>query len=337
MGLRLAVVGATGAVGRIMVRLLEERGFPADEVRFLASGRSAGRTLEFRGKTCVVEELTPDSFRGVDLVVSSTPDDVAGRYLPHAVRHGAVVVDESAYFRMDPDVPLVVPEVNPEAIERHRGIIASPNCSTIQLVVALKPLHDRARVRRVLVATYQAASGAGKQAAEELYAQLRQALKGENVTTEQFAHQLALNLIPQIGSFRDAGFTSEELKMMRETQKIFDDPTIQVCATCVRVPVANAHAEAVFVETDRPVSVGEAREWFERAPGVKLFDDTEAGQYPMPIDVSGTDEVWVGRIRKDPTHPHGLAFWCVADNLRKGAATNAIQIAELVAQKLVRA
>ncbi len=337
MGLTLAVVGATGAVGRIMVQLLEQRAFPAERVRFLASRRSAGSTVAFRGEQHVVEELTPDSFHGVDLVVSSTPDEVAGQYLPLAVKAGAVVVDESAYFRMDPSVPLVVPEVNPQAIERHQGIIASPNCSTIQLVVALKPLHDRARVKRVLVATYQAASGAGKRAAEELFAQAHQALRGEAVRAEEFPHQLAFNLIPQVGSFRDAGFTSEELKMMRETQKIFDDPTIQVCATCVRVPVANAHAEAVFVETERPVSVGEARQWFERAPGVRLFDDVEAGQYPMPIQVSGTDEVWVGRIRKDPTHPHGLAFWCVADNLRKGAATNAVQIAELVARKLVQA
>ncbi len=334
MGLTLGVVGATGAVGRIMVRLLEERHFPAERVRFFASPRSAGQKISFRGRDIEVEPLNPDSFRGIDLVVSSTPDDVAGEMLPHAVKAGAVVVDESAYFRMHEDVPLVVPEVNPGAIERHKGIIASPNCSTIQLVVALKPLHDVAKVRRVRVATYQAASGAGRRAAEELTAQTRALIEGREVTAREFAHQLAFNLIPQIGSPREEGFTSEEVKMARETKKIFEDPTIEVCATCVRVPVANAHSEVVFVETERAVTVEEARKLFSAAPGIRVVDDVAAGQYPMPLQVSGTDEVYVGRIRRDPCSPNGLVFWCVADNLRKGAATNAIQIAEILAAKL---
>lgn len=334
MGLTLAVVGATGAVGRIMVQLLEERDFPAERVRFLASSRSAGKKILFRGREVEVEPLTPESFRDVDLVVSSTPDEVAGEMLPHAVRAGAIVVDESAFFRMHEDVPLVVPEVNPEAIDQHKGIIASPNCSTIQLVVALKPLHDAARVTRVRVATYQAASGAGRRAAEELIEQTRALLEGRDVVPREFAYQLAFNLIPQIGGPRDEGFTSEETKMARETQKIFADPTIQVCATCVRVPVANAHSEAVFVETERPIDPAEARELWEKAPGVKLVDDLSNKQYPMPLEVSGTDDVYIGRIRRDPCSPNALAFWCVADNLRKGAATNAIQIAEILAARL---
>jgi aspartate-semialdehyde dehydrogenase len=333
MGLRVAVVGATGAVGRIIVRLLEERDFPVQEVKFLASGRSRGATMVFRGRSYPVEEAKPESFYGMDLVLSSTPDEVAGRLLPEALRAGATVVDESAYFRMHDDVPLVVPEVNPDAIQEHHRLIASPNCSTIQLAVALKPLQEAARLRRVLVATYQAASGAGRRAAEELLEQTRDWLQNRPLRAQEFPHPLAFNCIPQIGSPREGGFTSEEVKIVRELRKIFADPNLPVCATCVRVPVANAHSEAVFVETERPLSLSEAQELFRSAPGVVFLDDLPNRRYPMPLEVSGRDEVFVGRLRQDPTHPHGLAFWCVADNLRKGAATNAVQIAELLVQK----
>ncbi|MBI2825720.1 MAG: aspartate-semialdehyde dehydrogenase [Planctomycetia bacterium] len=326
----IAVVGATGAVGRIIRDLLEERDFPHARVKFLASKRSAGAKLRFRGREHTVEELTPDAFEGVDLAIGSTPDEVARDFAPWAVERGAIVVDESGYWRMDPKVPLVVPEVNRDAIQRHQGIIASPNCSTTQLVVALKPLHDAARVRRVVVSTYQATSGAGVSGQRDLEQGTRARLAGQEHQREAFAHDIAFNLIPQIGSHKHAGYTSEEMKMVHETRKIMEDDSIQICATCVRVPVSNCHSESVLVETERAITPEEARDLFAAAPGIAVVDDLAAKQYPMPLECDGRDEVFVGRIRADLSHPKGLTFWCVSDNLRKGAATNAVQIAELL-------
>jgi len=326
----LAVVGATGAVGSIVRRLLEDRRFPLQSIKFLASQRSAGSTLQFCGETHTVELLSPDSFDSVDLVIASTPDDVAAEFVPWAVQRQAVVVDESGYFRMMEHVPLVVPEVNPEAIENHQGIISSPNCSTTQMVVAMKPLHDAAGIRRVLVSTYQATSGAGQAGERELLDSTRAALEGDSYQCSAFSHPIAFNLIPQIGSMKYQGYTSEEMKMVHETHKIFDDESIKICPTCVRVPVANCHSESITIETERRVSADEARELFAAFPGVTVVDDLAQGKYPMPADGSGKDDVFVGRIREDLSCENGLTFWCVSDNLRKGAATNAVQIAELL-------
>ncbi|HEY4310529.1 MAG TPA: aspartate-semialdehyde dehydrogenase [Pirellulales bacterium] len=327
----VAIVGATGAVGRIIRDLLEERNFPLDRIKFLASKRSAGSKITFRGTEHTVEELTPDSFRGVDLAIGSTPDETARDFAPWAVERGTVVVDESGYWRMDPKVPLVVPEVNPADAFKHQGIIASPNCSTTQLVVALKPLHDAARVRRVVVSTYQATSGAGVAGQRDLEQGTRSKLNNEVHRYETFSHDIAFNLIPQIGSHKQAGYTSEEMKMVYETRKILGDDSIQVCPTCVRVPVSNCHSESILVETERPLSADEARELFAAAPGIAVIDDLAANQYPMPLTCDGRDEVFIGRIRQDISGGNGVAFWCVSDNLRKGAATNAVQIAELLA------
>jgi aspartate-semialdehyde dehydrogenase len=330
----IALVGATGAVGRIVLQQLQERGFPYKQLRLLASVRSAGTTVQFNGQAIKVELLEPSAFKGVDLVIASTPDEVAMEFVPWAVKAGAVVVDESGYFRMDPTVPLVIPEVNPEAIERHRGIISSPNCSTTQMVVALAPLHRAARVRRVVVSTYQATSGAGLSGNDELIESTRSALNNEALAPSVFAHPIAFNLIPQIGNEKHAGYTSEEMKMVYETRKIMGDDSIQVCPTCVRVPVAFGHSESILVETERPLSVEEARELFSAAPGVTLVDDLASKRYPMPRDCEGKDDVFVGRIRKDISGGNGIAFWCVSDNLRKGAATNAVQIAELLVKSV---
>lgn len=327
----VAIVGATGAVGRIMLQLLEERNFPAENYKFLASARSAGKPLTFRGKTYTLEELRPAAFVGCDLVISSTPDDVAAEHLPAAVAAGAIVIDESGYWRMKPDVALVIPEINPEAALNAKGIIASPNCSTTQLAVALKPLHDAARVRRVIVSTFQAVSGAGLQGTRDLLEGTAAHLAGKPHTCEVFTHPIAFNAIPQIGGFKDEGYTSEEMKLVHETRKILGDASIQVNATCVRIPVANCHSETITVETERPLSPAEARTLFAAFPGIVVIDDPATGRYPMPSDCSGRDEVFIGRIRRDLSHPNGLSFWCVSDNLRKGAATNAVQIAELLA------
>jgi aspartate-semialdehyde dehydrogenase len=327
---RLTVVGATGAVGRLVLRLLEEREFPYETISFLASARSAGKTVTFKGREHSIEVLGPDAFREGDLVIASTPDDTAREFAPWAVERGAVVVDESGAWRMDPKVPLVVPEVNADAVRTHQGIIASPNCSTTQMVVAMKPLHEAARIRRVVVSTYQAASGAGLAGARELEAGARSSLNGGDYQYETFAHPLAFNLIPQIGSPKHEGYTSEEMKMVWETQKIFGDDSIQVCPTCVRVPVANCHSESILVETERKLTVEEARKLFAAAPGITLVDDLAAKEYPMPLTCNNQDDVFIGRIREDLSSPNGLAFWCVSDNLRKGAATNAVQIAELL-------
>jgi aspartate-semialdehyde dehydrogenase len=329
----IAIVGATGAVGRIIVRLLGERKFPARRVKFLASKRNAGTKITFRGEQHVVEELCPESFDGVDLAIGSTPDEVARDFAPWAVERGCIVVDESGYWRMDPKVPLVVPEVNPDALDDHQGIIASPNCSTTQLVVALKPLDDAARVRRVVVSTYQATSGAGLAGSRELETATKAKLAGEAARPETFAHPIAFNLIPHIGGEKYLGYTSEEMKMVRETQKILGNDQIQVCPTCVRVPVSNCHSESVLVETERKLSVEEARKLFAAFPGIVVIDDLANKSYPMPLSCDDRDEVFVGRIREDLSSDRGIAFWCVSDNLRKGAATNAVQIAELLAAR----
>ncbi len=329
----IAIVGATGAVGTIIRQLLEERKFPAKNVKFLASARSAGTKLTFYGREVTVEELRPEAFVGVDLAIGSTPDEVARDFAPWAVERGCVVVDESGYWRMDDKVPLVIPEVNPEAAFEHQGIISSPNCSTTQLVVALKPLHDAARVKRVVVSTYQATSGMGVSGSAELLESSKKHLANEPFVPTAFAHPIAFNLIPQIGSAKHLGYTSEEMKMVHETRKILGDDSIQVCPTCVRVPVSNCHSESVLVETDRKLSVSEARELFAAFPGIKVVDDLASKSYPMPSSCDNLDDVFIGRIREDLSSDTGIAFWCVSDNLRKGAATNAVQIAELLASR----
>lgn len=328
----MALVGATGAVGRIMVQMFDERPPVAKQVRFLASARSVGTKIRFKGQEHAVELLEPNAFKGVDLVVASTPDEIAAEFLPGALAAGCKVIDESGYFRMKPDVALVIPEINPQDALNARGMIASPNCSTTQMVMALKPLHDAAKVKRVVVSTYQAVSGAGLEGTNDLIEGTKAYLAGGQYAQKAFKSPIPFNAIPQIGSFKDDGFTSEELKMVHETRKILGDQSIQVCATCIRIPVANCHSETVLVETERPVSVAEAKDLFSRFPGLTVVDEHQPGGYPTPADCTGSDLVFIGRIRKDPTHPNSLTFWCVSDNLRKGAATNAVQIAELLAK-----
>lgn len=329
----VAVIGATGAVGSIILELLEKRDFPAKQFRLLASARTAGTKISLKGQEITVEELTPESFEGVDLVIASTPDDTAAEFLPHAVNAGSKVIDESGYWRMNPEVALVVPEINPEDALNAKGIIASPNCSTTQMVVALKPLHDAAKVKRVIVSTYQATSGAGLQGNRDLEAGSRAHLADEDYAYQAFAYPIAFNAIPQIGGHKEDGYTSEEMKMVYETRKILGDESILVSPTCVRIPVANCHSEVITVETERPVSPEEARELFSNFPGITVVDDLDEKQYPMPSTCDGSDEVFIGRIRKDISNPNGLNFWCVSDNLRKGAATNAVQIAELLSKQ----
>jgi aspartate-semialdehyde dehydrogenase len=327
----LAVVGATGAVGRIIVDMLVARKFPARRIKLLASPRSAGRPMHAGGATFDVEVLGPDSFKGVDVAIGSTPDEVAAEFVPWAVEQGTVVVDESAFYRMNPEVPLVIPEVNPEAIATHKGIIASPNCSTTQMVMVMKPLHDAARVTRVIVSTYQAVSGAGLSASKELEQATAGWLAGTAEPSDIFPHPIAANLIPQIGSPRPNGFTSEEMKMVLETRKILGDESIAVSATCVRVPVANGHSESILIETEKKLSAAEATRLLAAFPGIVVEDDLAAKRYPQPRTATGRDEVFVGRIREDLSCANGIALWCVSDNLRKGAATNAVQIAEYLA------
>ncbi|WP_417850501.1 aspartate-semialdehyde dehydrogenase [Thalassoglobus sp.] len=330
----VAVVGATGAVGQIVRRLLEERNFPAEKFRFLASARSAGTKVTFKGEEHTIEELTKDCFAGSDLVIASTPDDIAQEYLPSAVEAGCKVIDESGYWRMKEGVALVIPEVNPQDALDAKGIIASPNCSTTQMVLALKPLHDAAKVKRVIVSTYQATSGAGVQGTADLFDGSKAFLSGEKYDYKAFAHPIAFNCIPQIGGEKADGYTSEELKMLYETRKILGDDSILVNPTAVRVPVANCHSESITVETERPISPQEARELFEAFPGIQVIDDLPNSAYPLPSTCDGSDLVYIGRIRKDISNPNGLSFWCVSDNLRKGAATNAVQIGELLAKNL---
>lgn len=327
--LNVAVVG-TGAVGQTMLQVLGERNFPVGKLKVLATSRSAGKTVIFKGEEYTIEETTPDSFEGIDLALFAG-GEASKLFAREAVKRGAVVIDNSSTFRLDPEVPLVVPEVNPQDVRWHKGIIANPNCSTIQMVVALKPLHDVARIKRIVVATYQAVSGAGQEAMEELRQQSAQILAGEQeVKGTVFPHQIAFNCLPHIDVFLDNGYTKEEMKMVYETQKIMGDPSIRVTATTVRVPVFNGHSEAMTIETERKLTAAEAREILSRAPGVIVVDDPQAKAYPLPIMASGRDEVFVGRIREDISVECGLNLWVVADNLRKGAATNAIQIAEVL-------
>ena len=330
MSQSIAIVGATGAVGQLVRRIIEERNLPLGSIKFIASARSVGKQIEFAGTQHTIEELQPGVFADVDIAIGSTPDDIAVEFVPWAVEAGTIVIDESGAHRMRDDVPLIVPEVNPHAISNHSGLIASPNCSTTQMVVALKPLHDFGKVKRVVVTTYQATSGAGQAGNEELINGTKSHLAQQKHHCKTFAHPIAFNVIPQIGSPKHEQYTSEEMKMVWETQKIFEDSTIRVCPTCVRVPVANCHSESIVVETEKPISPKTARELFEAADGIGVMDDLAAGQYPMPINSDDRDEVFVGRIRKDLSCENGLAFWCVSDNLRKGAATNAVQIAELL-------
>ena len=325
----IAIVGASGAVGQELLRVLEQRQFPMSELRLFGSSRSAGTHYNFRGKEYIVRLLEHgDAFKGVDIAFASAGASVSREYADDITRHGAILIDNSSAFRMDEDVPLVVPEVNAaDALTRPRGIIANPNCTTIQMVVALQALEQVSHIRRVHVATYQAASGAGAQAMRELETQYRQVLNGEQPTVEKFAYQLAFNLIPHIDVFTDNGYTKEEMKMFNETRKIMHSD-VKVSATCVRVPSLRAHSESVWVETERPISVEEAQEAFANAKGCVLMDEPENKIYPMPLFLSGKDEVFIGRIRKDLTDDCGLSFWCVSDQIRKGAALNAVQIAE---------
>jgi aspartate-semialdehyde dehydrogenase len=329
-GYAVAVVGATGAVGQEMLKVLAERAFPVRELRPLASERSAGKHVEFKGRDYVVQELTDDSFAGVQVALFSAGGKVSERFCPVAARAGAICIDNTNAFRMDPAVPLVVPEVNAHAIATHKGIIANPNCSTIQMVVVLKPLHDAARIRRVVVSTYQATSGAGKKAMDELFQQTADLISGREHPPKVFPHRIAFNLIPQIDVFLENGYTKEEMKMVNETRKIMEDQSIRVTATTVRVPVFYGHSEAVNVETERHLTAVEARELLEKAPGVKVVDDPVSRRYPMPIDAAGQDDTLVGRIREDISIENGLNLWITADNIRKGAATNAVQIAEIL-------
>jgi aspartate-semialdehyde dehydrogenase len=329
----VAVVGATGAVGTIIRELLEARKFPHKKMKFIASPRSAGRRIPFAGREIVVEALDGPVFDDVDLVIASTPDDTARDFIPDAVRRGCVVIDESGYWRMDPNVPLVIPEVNPHAVRKHKGIISSPNCSTTQMVQALKPLHDAGRVRRVVVSTYQAVSGAGLAGSRDLLGGTKALLAGEDYKYETFAYPIAFNCIPQIGGPKHKGYTSEEMKMVYETRKMLEDEEIQICPTCIRVPVSNCHSESILAETEKKITVEEARKLFAATPGLVVMDDLEKKIYPMPINGNQRDETFIGRIREDISCPNGLAFWCVSDNLRKGAATNAVQIAELLVKE----
>ncbi len=332
---KVAVVGATGEVGRHMREVLEERKFPVSELRLLASPKSVGTALPFHGADVYVEALGPGSFQGIDIALFSAGGAISTQYAPLAAKAGAIAIDNSSAWRMDPEVPLVVPEVNPEAIGdyTHKGIIANPNCSTIQMVVALQPLHQKAKIKRIVVSTYQSVSGAGKKAIDELSNQVRTLFAGKPAEPKVFAHQIAFNCIPHIDVFLDDGFTKEEAKMVFETQKIMGDATIAVNATAVRVPVFYSHSESVAVEFEKDLSPEEARVLLEKAPGVEVIDDCAHAKYPLATLAAGSDTVYVGRIRRDPTVPHGLNLWIVADNIRKGAATNAVQIAEILAER----
>ena len=331
--LKVAVVGATGAVGNLMVKVLEERSFPVGELTLLASARSLGKTLPFKGTELPVQELREDSFASIQVALFSAGGSVSKKFAPLAAAAGCVVIDNSSAFRMDPTVPLIVPEVNPDAVAPHPNIIANPNCSTIQMVVALKPIYDAAGIKRIVVTTFQAVSGTGKRAIEELRQQVSDVVQGREVQREIYPHQIAFNCFPHIGAFLENGYTEEEMKMVNETQKIFGDPEIAVCATTVRVPVYFGHSESVNIETKTPIAVDRVRALLEKAPGVRVVDEVAKARYPIPLEAEGTDETLVGRIRQDPSVANGLVMWVVADNIRKGAATNAVQIAELLLEK----
>ncbi|MFC1903871.1 aspartate-semialdehyde dehydrogenase [Chloroflexota bacterium] len=325
---KVAIVGATGLVGQEFVKVLVQREFPADSIELFASDRSAGRKLLVNQLEAEVKETTPESFNGVDIALFSAGAEISRHFSPIAAQSGAVVIDNSAAFRMVPDVPLVVPEVNPEDIKWHKGIIANPNCSTIQMVVALYPLHKVNPIKRIIVDTYQSVSGTGSPAVEELTVQTKQVLEGQKTIPHVYPHQIAFNVLPEIDVFLDDGYTKEEWKMVEETKKIMHADDIAISATCVRVPVFTGHGEAAHVEFSRPMLPDEVERILAQAPGVKILDDTAISLYPHPLSVAGSDDVFVGRIRRDVSHPNGLVMWIVADNLRKGAALNAVQIAE---------
>ncbi len=331
----VAIVGATGAVGQQLLTVLEERDFPINNLLLLASARSEGKIINYRGVDYTVSEATPEKFDGVDIVLFAG-GSISKTLAPEAVKRGAVCIDNSSTFRYDPEIPLVVPEVNPEDLDWNKGIIANPNCSTIQMVVALKPLHDAAKIKRIVVSTYQAVSGAGNPGLEELELQLKQLVNKEKPTIEAFPYQIACNLIPQIDVFKENDYTKEEMKMTWETQKMFHDDTIKISATAVRVPIYRSHSEAINIETETKLTAKQAREILEKSEGIIIVDDVENKKYPMPLDTSDTDEVYVGRIREDISCDNGLCLFVVADQIRKGAATNAVQIAqELVKRGLV--
>lgn len=328
----VAVAGATGAVGKCMIKVLGERKFPLDNLRLLASERSEGKEVTFQGKTLKVEQLTKNSFDGIDIALFSAGGARSLEFAPAAAAAGAVVVDNSSAFRMDPEIPLVVPEVNPHDIGLYtrRGIIANPNCSTIQMVVALKPIHDAVGIKRIVVSTYQAVSGTGQKAIEELENQVKAYVSGSEMPRSVYPHQIAFNCLPHIDSFLPNGYTKEEMKMVNETKKIMGDESIRLTATTVRVPVFWGHSESVNIETEKKITAGEVKALMAKAPGVVLVDEPEKCRYPLAIDAAGHDETFVGRIREDDTVPNGINMWIVADNIRKGAATNAVHIAEIL-------
>jgi aspartate-semialdehyde dehydrogenase len=323
-----AIVGATGLVGQEFIKILEQRDFPMASIHLFASDRSAGKKMFVNHQELEIKELTPNSFDPVDIALFSAGSEISKQFGPVAAKRGAVVVDNSAAFRMNPRIPLVVPEVNPEDMENHRGLIANPNCSTIQMVVALHPLHKVNPIKRIVVDTYQAVSGTGTAAVDELRSQAKLVLEGKGAVPHVYPHQIAFNLVPEIDVFLDDGYTKEEWKMIHETRKILHDNSIAISATCVRVPVIAGHSEAIHVEFTKPMSPDEARSILVSAPGVKVLDDPSVSLYPLPWTAAGTDDVFVGRIRHDASLPNGLAMWVVADNVRKGAALNAVQIAE---------
>ena len=332
MGFNICIAGATGNVGRTMIEILEERNFPVDRLRLLASMRSVGKKLSFKGAEIKVEELALDSFEKGELVLSSPGGAISKWYVPSAVKSGALVIDNTSAFRMDKDVPLVVPEVNPEDAHKHKGIISNPNCSTIQMVVVLKPIHDAARIKRVVVSTYQAVSGAGIAAIKELEEHSAAVLEGRKYSFKVFPHQIAFNCLPQIPqkkAFSPNFYTEEEMKMVNETRKIMNDPSIRVTATTVRVPVFTGHSESVNIETEKKLTRDDTIALLKEAPGIEVLDDPSAGIYPLATETEGRDETFVGRIREDISQDNGLDMWIVSDNLRKGAALNTIQIAEL--------
>ena len=328
--MKVAIVGVSGAVGQEFLRVLDEQNFPIDELVLFGSSRSAGKVYNFRGKEYTVKELQDnDDFKGVDFAFVSAGAGVSRKFADTITRHGAIMIDNSSAFRMDEDVPLVVPEVNgDDAFNAPRGIIANPNCTTAIMVVALKPLNDISPIKRVHVATYQAASGAGAVAMDELVKQYAEIAEGKEPTAEKFAYQLAYNLIPHIDVFTENDYTKEEMKMYNETKKIMHAPNLEVSATCIRVPVMRAHSEAVWVETEQPISVAKARKAFENAEGLVVVDNPAEKKYPMPLDAAGSDPVYAGRLRKDIANPNGLTFWLVGDQIKKGAALNAVQIAQ---------
>ena len=330
---RVAILGATGAVGTELMALLEERNFSVSKLKLLASPRSAGQTLQFRGESLIVEAVSDRSFDGIDLVLASAGASISKAWAPKAIAAGAVVVDNSSAFRMDANVPLIVPEVNPQAAAQHQGLIANPNCTTILMAVAIYPLHLVQPIQRIVAATYQSASGAGARAMEEMKTQAQAILNGQKPVAEIFPYPLAFNLFPHNSKLNEQGYCEEEMKMVHETRKIFGVPDLQITPTCIRVPVMRAHSEAINLEFKQPFSVVQAREILSRAPGVRLVEDWSANYFPMPMDASGEDNVLVGRIRQDISHPCGLELWLCGDQIRKGAALNAIQIAELLVQK----